>query len=89
MELDYEGQSMKSKKQNKPEAEECCGYIHIHQEVIDKVDTMMPEEEKLADLAEFFRVFGDTTRIKILYVLLCCEMCVCDIAHILNISQSA
>lgn len=89
MELDYEGKPMKSKKQNKPEAEECCGYIHIHQEVIDKVDTMMPEEEKLADLAEFFRVFGDTTRIKILYVLLCCEMCVCDIAHILNISQSA
>ncbi len=89
MELDYEGKPMKSKKQNRPEAEECCGYIHIHQEVIDKVDTMMPEEEKLADLAEFFRVFGDTTRIKILYVLLCCEMCVCDIAHILNISQSA
>ena len=89
MELDYEGKPMKSKKQNSPEAEECCGYIHIHQEVIDKVDTMMPEEEKLADLAEFFRVFGDTTRIKILYVLLCCEMCVCDIAHILNISQSA
>ena len=89
MELDYEGKPMKSKKQNSPEAEECCGYIHIHQEVIDKVDTMMPEEEKLADLAEFFRVFADTTRIKILYVLLCCEMCVCDIAHILNISQSA
>ncbi len=71
------------------EETECCDYIHLHQDIVDKVDNMMPEEVKLADLAEFFRIFGDTTRIKILYVLLCSEMCVCDIAHILNISQSA
>lgn len=76
-------------KRKPTEETECCDYIHLHQDIIDKVDNMMPEEVKLADLAEFFRIFGDTTRIKILYVLLCSEMCVCDIAHILNISQSA
>ena len=89
MMLEQYDQIVEKSKRSKPDVEECCGFIHIHQDSIDKVDSMMPEEEKLADLAEFFRIFGDTTRIKILYVLLCCEMCVCDIAHILNISQSA
>lgn len=41
------------------------------------------------DLADFFKIFGDTTRIKMLYVLLCSEMCVCDLAQILNMTQSA
>jgi ArsR family transcriptional regulator len=49
----------------------------------------MPDEERLYDLAELFKVFGDTTRIRILYVLLEAEMCVCDIAEILNMTQSA
>jgi ArsR family transcriptional regulator len=49
----------------------------------------MPEEEHLYDLADFFKIFADSTRIKILYVLLCSEMCVCDIASLLNITQSA
>lgn len=69
--------------------EETCEYIHIHQEIVDKVNTSMPEEEVLFDLAEFFKVFADSTRIKILYVLLQSEMCVCDIGQILGISQSA
>ena len=46
-------------------------------------------EDKLSDLAELFKVFGDTTRIRILYVLFESEMCVCDIAEILNMTQSA
>ena len=49
----------------------------------------MPEEEKLYDLAELFKIFGDTTRIRILYVLFEAEMCVCDIAEVLSMTQSA
>ena len=49
----------------------------------------MPPEEELQDLAEFFKVFGDPTRLKILYVLLCSEMCVYDIANLVGMSQSA
>ena len=49
----------------------------------------MPEEEKLYDLAELFKIFGDSTRIRILYVLFEAEMCVCDIAEVLHMTQSA
>ena len=50
---------------------------------------MMPEEEKIKELAEFYKVFGDATRVKILYVLLESEMCVCDLAALLKMTQSA
>ena len=49
----------------------------------------MPDEEILYDLAELFKIFGDSTRIKILYVLFESEMCVCDIAQLLGMTQSA
>lgn len=68
---------------------ENCEYIHVHEGIIDKVNEQMPEEDKLYDLADFFKVFADSTRIKILYVLMCSEMCVCDLAQILNMTQSA
>ena len=58
-----------------------CDYIHAHPEIIQAVTSQMPDEELLYDLAELFKVFGDSTRIKILYVLLESEMCVCDIAQ--------
>ena len=48
---------------------ERCEYIHAHQELVDKVNREMPDEEILYDLAELFKIFGDSTRIKILYVL--------------------
>ena len=54
----------------------------------ERVLAEMPCEENLYDLAELFKVFGDTTRIRILYVLFEAEMCVCDIAEILNMTQS-
>ena len=54
-----------------------------------RVMTEMPDEESLYDLAELFKVFGDTTRIRILYVLFESEMCVCDIAAVLSMTQSA
>jgi len=59
------------------------------EDIISKIKNLMPEDEILYDLADLFKVFGDTTRIKILYVLFESEMCVCDIAQILNMTQSA
>ena len=76
-------------KKNMNMNHDICEDVHIHKDVIDKVNDNMPEEGVLFDLAEFFKVFADSTRIKILYVLLQSEMCVCDIGHALNISQSA
>lgn len=64
-------------------------YIHVNEETLKIIDDKMPPEEELQDLAEFYRVFGDATRLKILYVLLSAEMCVYDIASVLGMSQSA
>lgn len=68
---------------------ECCEYIHAHDDIVNKVNEQMPDDEILYDLAELFKIFGDSTRIKILYVLFESEMCVCDIAMLLNMTQSA
>lgn len=68
---------------------ERCDYIHVHQDLVDQVNRSMPDDEILYDLAELFKIFGDSTRIKILYVLFEAEMCVCDIARLLNMTQSA
>jgi len=66
-----------------------CDYVHIHQEIVDKVNAALPDETITNTLAELFKVFGDNTRIRILYVLSESEMCVCDIAQILDMTQSA
>ena len=68
---------------------EHCDELHSHPQLVDHVKLDMPDEEDLYDLAELFKVFGDTTRIRILYVLFESEMCVCDIAALLSMSQSA
>ena len=68
---------------------ESCEMMHHHHDVVEQVMGEMPQEEDLYDLADFFKVFADTTRIKILYVLLKQEMCVCDIAQTLDMTQSA
>ena len=68
---------------------ERCEYMHVHEDVVADVNDAMPEDELLYDLAELFKVFGDSTRIKILYVLLQSEMCVCDLATVLHMGQSA
>ena len=65
------------------------GYIHVKGDILRQIDEKMPPEEELQDLADFFKVFGESTRLKILYVLLCSEMCVYDIASVLGMSQSA
>ena len=69
--------------------EEKNSYLSADPETIRQIDEKMPPEEELQDLAEFFKVFGDATRLKILSVLLCSEMCVYDIATLLGMSQSA
>lgn len=74
--------------ENKTNIERCSCTI-IHEEVVAKARKSMPEEETLYDLAELFKVFGDTTRIKILCSLFESEMCVCDIAALLSMNQSA
>ena len=68
---------------------ETCEYLCVHEDIVKKVTEQMPDEEILYDLAELFKIFGDSTRIKILYVLFESEMCVCDIAQLLGMSQSA
>lgn len=68
---------------------ETCSCTTIHDDVIQKVRAVMPQDETLYDLAELFKAFGDTTRIKILCALFEAEMCVCDIAALLNMTQSA
>lgn len=66
-----------------------CEYMHLHEDVIKEVNDSMPNDETLFDLSELFKIFSDSTRIKILYSLLISEMCVCDIATLLGMSQSA
>lgn len=68
---------------------DCCQEPEIHSELLEKVEKTMPEETELYDLAELFKVFGDSTRIRILFVLFESEVCVCDLAQILNMTQSA
>lgn len=66
-----------------------CDCDVIHEDVVNKVQNSMAEEDQLYDLAEVFKVFGDSTRIRILEALSKSEMCVCDIAFLLNMTQSA
>lgn len=66
-----------------------CTHKELHPALIQAAEKQMVEEEILYDLAELFKVFGDSTRIKILFVLFQSEMCVCDIAELLHMTQSA
>ena len=68
---------------------ERCGCNVVHEDVVELVEKKMPEDECLFDLAELFKVFGDTTRVKILFALFTAEMCVCDITALLGLTQSA
>lgn len=62
---------------------------HNHDAVLQKVRHDLPTDELLCDLSDLFKIFGDTTRIKILYSLFESEMCVCAIAELLGMTQSA
>ena len=66
-----------------------CDFICVHENVVNQVLKFMPKEQQLMDLADFFKIFGDPTRVRILYVLSQSQMCVCDIANLLQMGQSA
>jgi ArsR family transcriptional regulator len=66
-----------------------CDCDVIHQEVVNKVQKNMPPGEEIFALADLYKVFADSTRVKILYALNCDEMCVCDLAVLLNMTKSA
>lgn len=68
---------------------ERCETTCIHTDLLHIVNEKMPDETELYDLSELFKVFGDSTRIRILFVLFECEVCVCDLAEALNMTQSA
>lgn len=68
---------------------ECCDFYQVHEKVVEAVHERIPDEDILYDLAELFKVFGDSTRIRILFVLFEAEVCVCDLAEALNMTQSA
>lgn len=67
----------------------CCDTTEVHEDLLKIVNETMPDETELYDLAELFKVFGDSTRIRILFVLFEAEVCVCDLAQVLNMTQSA
>ena len=68
---------------------ECCEDTEVHEDLLQIVNEKLPSESELYDLAELFKVFGDSTRIRILFVLFEAEVCVCDLAEALNMTQSA
>lgn len=68
---------------------DCCDTEEVHQELLKIVNETLPDEIELYNLAELFKVFGDSTRIRILFVLFEAEVCVCDLAQALNMTQSA
>ena len=68
---------------------ECCESHEVHKDLLKIVNEKLPSETELYDLAELFKVFGDSTRIRILFVLFEAEVCVCDLAEALGMTQSA
>ncbi len=68
---------------------ECCDVTCVHEDIVSRVWKKLPREELLNELADFYKVFADSTRVKILFVLLESEMCVCDLAEVLDMTQSA
>ncbi len=66
-----------------------CDDECIHNDIVNEVIAKLPDEELLYDVAELFKVFGDSTRVRIICALFESEMCVCDIAAVLNMTQSA
>lgn len=69
--------------------EEFCEINIIHEDKVNNAKKVMPEDDLIYDLAEFFKVFADSTRMKIIYALMEGELCVCDIAAIVGTTQSA
>jgi len=80
---------MKGRRMKNHTEAECCDVVAAHDEIVQKVKGGMPAEETIKALADFYKVFGDATRVRILCVLLQAEVCVCDLAELLEMTQSA
>ena len=80
---------VKGTNDNENDCSEGCESVEVHEDLLKIVNDTIPEETELYDLAELFKVFGDSTRIRILFVLFEAEVCVCDLAQALNMTQSA
>ena len=72
-----------------PQNIETCGFLHVHESKVQQVRSMLPDEALLGKISDLFKVFGDSTRIRILYVLFEEEVCVCDLAQLIGMTQSA
>jgi len=68
---------------------ECCEEYEVHTDKVKLIHDTMPDEDQLYDLAELFKAFGDSTRMRILFALFRADICVCDLAETLNMTQSA
>lgn len=66
-----------------------CSETIVHEELVALVERTMPQETQIYELAELFKIFGDSTRMRILFVLLEAEVCVCDLSRVLNMTVSA
>ncbi len=64
-------------------------FLHVHDQVVAQVQQTMPAEDTLSQLADLFKIFGDSTRIRILLVLFQAEVCVYDLAKLLDMTPSA
>lgn len=67
----------------------CCEKEEIHEQSVKEAQAELPEDTLLLDLAEFYKLFSDFSRVKLLYLLVDRELCVCDITKLMNINQSA
>ena len=68
---------------------ECCEIHEVHENLVHQIEDGMPSEDLIQNLADFYKVFGDVTRVKILCVLFQSELCVCDLAEVVGMTQSA
>ena len=68
---------------------EMCDCEHVHSDVVEYVENVLPDEDVLYEIAELFKVFGDSTRTRIISALFEKELCVCDIADLLHMTKSA
>lgn len=66
-----------------------CEITVIHEDTVNEVKNKMPDDGLIYDMAELFKIFADSTRMKIIYALMENELCVCDIANIVKTTQSA
>ena len=72
-----------------PEETELCELVCVHQDAIDEVQSHSPSSQQFSDMAALFKLFGDATRVKILWSLSQHELCVCDLAELIGMNQSA